>query len=127
MTAPMEWADRGACRGVDQDVFFPDFSLRPKTDGQFETWDIAARRVDRRYCSTCPVRVQCHDHALWNEPDGIWAGLPPYRFAQLRAALGVTLADTPDPTVVGVSRRHVTRIRNGHTPDRPHRITGALA
>lgn len=55
------WMNRGSCRGQDQRIWFP---------GKGQSLERA-----RAICDTCPVRVDCLQHALSN-PDlsGIWAG-----------------------------------------------------
>ena len=62
---PMPWADAAACRGMTA-LMFPHPGDR---DG------IAAAK---RVCATCPVRIECGDHATrWESgavTDGVWAG-----------------------------------------------------
>lgn len=58
------WRDRGRCRGVDPDVFYPE-----EDDAESET---AAKAV----CEHCPVREPCLEHAITRrEKIGIWGGL----------------------------------------------------
>jgi WhiB family redox-sensing transcriptional regulator len=57
----MSWRQRGACRGLDPDVFYP-----VSDDDAGEAKSI---------CSTCSVREPCLEYALANrESDGIWGG-----------------------------------------------------
>lgn len=57
----MSWRQRGACRGLDPDVFFP------VTDDEADE----AKAV----CGTCPVREPCLEHALASrEAEGVWGG-----------------------------------------------------
>lgn len=59
---PQPWAEHGACRGADPDLFFPE-------RGQDTT---RAKKV----CTTCPVRQQCLSYALSHgERFGVWGGL----------------------------------------------------
>ena len=64
-----DWQIRGACRGVDSNVFFhPDFERGVER----ATRDATAKTVCRR----CPVVEECRTHALHvREPYGIWGGL----------------------------------------------------
>ena len=55
------WRDKGACRGIDPDVFYPD------EDDDAEQ----AKAV----CDICVVRQACLEHALSSrEKDGVWGG-----------------------------------------------------
>ena len=60
-TAPMSWATKAACAGVDTALMFP---------GQGDD-----TRPAKAVCDGCPVRAECLDHALrHNENWGIWGG-----------------------------------------------------
>lgn len=78
---PMAWADRGACRGDDQDLFFP-----PPWRGEISAADVD--RV-RPICQACPVFVECHTWALTRETEGIWAATSPKDRRRLRRALSI--------------------------------------
>ena len=57
----LTWRYRGACRGLDPDIFYPasDEEAGP------------AKAV----CGSCPVRQQCLEFALANrEREGVWGG-----------------------------------------------------
>ena len=55
------WLERGACRGLDPQVFYPD----DEDDAS------AAKRI----CAECQVRVTCLEYALsFREKDGVWGG-----------------------------------------------------
>jgi WhiB family redox-sensing transcriptional regulator len=57
----MAWQDKGACRGLETAVFYPD----PEEDGT------EAKAV----CDRCPVRQPCLEWALSNrEKEGVWGG-----------------------------------------------------
>lgn len=57
----MSWRKRGACRGLDPDIFYP---IGEDDSGE-------ARAV----CAVCPVREACLEYALAaRERDGIWGG-----------------------------------------------------
>ena len=75
-TETTSWRAHAACRGMDPDLFFP---LHQATREQ-ET--AAAQAV----CDTCPVQVQCLDHAVaHNERYGIWGKTTPRERRRLRA------------------------------------------
>ena len=55
------WRDKGACRGIDPDVFYP------LTDEDAEE----AKAV----CAVCSVRQACLEFALsTREKEGVWGG-----------------------------------------------------
>jgi WhiB family redox-sensing transcriptional regulator len=57
----MSWRQRGACRGLDPEIFYP-----PSED------DVSEAKM---ICGTCAVREACLEYALDNrEGDGIWGG-----------------------------------------------------
>jgi len=57
----LSWRKRGACRGLDPEVFYPT--------SEEETGDA------KSICGTCAVQEQCLEFALANrEADGIWGG-----------------------------------------------------
>jgi WhiB family redox-sensing transcriptional regulator len=56
-----EWMARGNCAHESPSTFFP-------SDG-------VGVEIARRICATCPVKVQCLEHALINRIDhGVWGG-----------------------------------------------------
>ena len=57
----LRWWERGRCRGVDPDLFFP-------RRGDDTTQAVAV-------CKACPVQVECLEYAIDNdERHGIWGG-----------------------------------------------------
>ena len=55
------WRDKGACRGIDPDVFYPDL-------------DEDAEEA-KAICAVCVVRQACLEHALASrEKEGVWGG-----------------------------------------------------
>lgn len=57
-----DWQERGDCRGVNPDLFFPERGA-PSGPGK----DV---------CDKCPVQQECLSYALFNgEKFGIWGGL----------------------------------------------------
>ena len=59
---PMQWKERGRCKGIDPAVFYPD-------DDEDEGLDA------KEICATCPVREACFEHAITaREKIGVWGG-----------------------------------------------------
>lgn len=57
----LSWRQRGACRGLDPDVFYP-----PSDEEAAEA---------KAICATCTVREPCLEFALsTREAEGIWGG-----------------------------------------------------
>jgi len=55
------WLDRGACRGLDPEIFYPE------TDEEADR----ARAV----CDSCAVQGACLEYALVHrEKEGVWGG-----------------------------------------------------
>ena len=73
---PMPWAERGACRDADPELFFgPDLL---SSDGRREGSAERRRREARAkaVCATCPVLALCAAHALsLPESYGVWGGM----------------------------------------------------
>jgi WhiB family transcriptional regulator, redox-sensing transcriptional regulator len=64
------WLERAACRGDEVDAFYPP--LRPESRAERAEREEAAKEI----CRSCPVRVECLDHAMrHDERYGIWGGL----------------------------------------------------
>jgi WhiB family transcriptional regulator, redox-sensing transcriptional regulator len=58
----MGWQDRGICKGLDPDIWFPSDEGDPNP----------AKKI----CALCPVKLECRDYALKNrEQYGVWGGL----------------------------------------------------
>lgn len=81
---PGDWAERAACRGVDDEIFFPpgvdgSHKGRPPTARMDKDWEDA-----RAVCRRCPVRLECLEFALATGQEyGMWGGLtPPERRAE---------------------------------------------
>ncbi len=57
----LSWRQRGACRGLDPDIFYP-----PSDDDAGEA---------KAVCAQCQVRQACLEFALdTREAEGIWGG-----------------------------------------------------
>lgn len=98
----MAWADDGACKGEDQDLFFP-----PVPPENITALHVAAVRP---ICQACPVFTSCHTHAVRRESDGIWAATSPRDRRRLRKAMGMP---SPLSTVEG----RCTDVAVGLVPD----------
>ncbi len=63
------WQEQAACRGMDLGLFFgPDGERQPEREKR----EAAAKKV----CFSCPVRLQCLEHALtYPENYGVWGGM----------------------------------------------------
>lgn len=58
----MSWQERGACRGIDPEIFFPI--------SDEDAW--RAKEI----CAGCPVRTDCLAFSLQNrERYGVWGGV----------------------------------------------------
>jgi WhiB family redox-sensing transcriptional regulator len=62
---PPNWMVRGACRGVDPELFFP-ISVRGRAVEQIN--------YAKAVCGYCAVGGSCLSYALRTMPDGIWGG-----------------------------------------------------
>lgn len=96
------WEDRGACRGADPALFFPE-------RGQTTT---EAKAV----CATCPVRQQCLAAHL-HEPEGVWGGTTPGQRRRIRVELGATQARAGrPPAACGTDAGYQRHRRDGEQP-----------
>jgi WhiB family redox-sensing transcriptional regulator len=64
-TQKYEWQDDSACKGIDINVFFPDF--RGMSIDNYIKNNIP--------CHKCPVKTECLEHAVEHEEQGIWGGV----------------------------------------------------
>lgn len=76
ITTSLDWKERGACVGADEDLWFPP--VRRKDRRRME--ETPQVREAKRICNEdCPVRDECRDYALDRpEPIGVWGGLDEY-------------------------------------------------
>lgn len=77
-TRPGPWVDRGACVGADPELFYIYGSTSHSRD--------RARAI----CATCPVRLECLEHAIHHEQFGVWGGLSSEEREQIRRDRGMT-------------------------------------
>ena len=60
-----DWRDQAACRQVDPDLFF--------AEGKGAHAQV---RRAKSVCASCPVRLQCAEHAIQaGESWGVWGGM----------------------------------------------------
>lgn len=71
----MDWLERGECRGLPTEWWFPPAPITPEATVQM--------RKAKRICFTCRVRAECLDYGL-TEDYGIWGGLSPKQRQRLR-------------------------------------------
>lgn len=78
----MVWKEFGACRDVDNDLFFDP-----------ESEDIA-----KGICDGCPVLVGCLRHALAKREQGIWGGtndMERYKMREAKPAIDIKIQNHP--------------------------------
>ena len=63
--ASAAWMSRGACHGVDPEMFFPIGGTGPA---------LAQISAARAICAGCTVRQPCLHYAAATMQDGIWGG-----------------------------------------------------
>ena len=64
-----DWQLDAACRGSDAAAFF-------HPEGERGPSRVAREHAAKSVCATCPVLLQCAEHALRvREPYGIWGGM----------------------------------------------------
>jgi WhiB family redox-sensing transcriptional regulator len=72
--------DNAACVGAeDPDIFFP-------TKGGSESREVALAKA---MCDGCAIKLQCLDHGLHHEREGIWGGTTPVERDALRKKLRI--------------------------------------
>jgi WhiB family redox-sensing transcriptional regulator len=79
-----KWMDRGACRGADQDRFYPERGH--------------SVREAKALCRECEVCAECLDYAMVNvERYGIWGGLSEKQRRKLRRDANRTKSQVSGP------------------------------
>lgn len=72
------WKLRGACRGYDQDAWFPERG--------------ASTRAAKSICRQCDVQEECLEYAVnMGEKFGIWGGLSERERRAIRKKRGLTI------------------------------------
>jgi WhiB family redox-sensing transcriptional regulator len=91
---PQDWYRDAACRGLNDDRFFPLTEDSRSLDF-----------VRRAYCNTCPVRQECLDTAMAVGESGYWGGTSTAE----RRALSKNRSRAKCPLCLGRSVRAVDR------------------
>jgi hypothetical protein len=98
----LPWADDAACTDTPLHWWFPGDDLQR----------VPLEAVDT--CNRCPVRAECHDHALRHELYGVWAGTSERARKRLRRTLRIRLVTIDiDPAV----ERAADLLEHGTPPD----------
>jgi WhiB family transcriptional regulator, redox-sensing transcriptional regulator len=84
---PTNWMVRGACRGLDPELFFP-ISVTGRAEEQVN----AAKAV----CGRCKVARSCRSYALRTMPYGIWGGTTMEERVAIRARSAVRSPEQAD-------------------------------
>lgn len=72
------WTTRAACRTEDPELFWPAAERNP--------WDQQQIEKAKAVCNACPVKADCLEWALANEPDeGVWGAHTGRERSELRA------------------------------------------
>ena len=96
VTAPGDWVESAACRGMDPELFFADRGSN--------------NREAKAVCAGCEVRAECLEYAVANaERFGVWGGLSEKERRRLRRgrrnAAGIAVSG---PTIVRPERTRET-------------------
>lgn len=59
------WMSQAACRGMDTDIFFPEFG--------------SSASEAKAVCAGCCVKDQCLEFSTINNEEGVWGGLAKYQ------------------------------------------------
>ncbi len=96
------WSERGLCRQIDAEVFFPE------RDGDDPTPRAQRVAEAKAICALCPVRAECLRDALAkNERFGVWGGLTTRERDRLQGAKGTRPPRTLMPCgTPAAARRH---------------------
>ena len=70
--------DRGACKGIDTNLFYPDKDLFSREE----------ERIFHKMCVECPVMEACLEWGLAHERYGVWGGTTPAQRKAVRKRIG---------------------------------------
>lgn len=70
--ADNNWKYYAACAGADPSQFFPPISARGRNTPQ--KTKIKIEQVVEKFCSKCPVQLECFDYASTFDSSGIFGG-----------------------------------------------------
>lgn len=99
-----KWLPQARCRGVENDLFFPDHGVDVYKSGPTPS---VAKHWERAkdFCLDCPVMLQCGRDFL-GEIEGVYGGYDPIERRRLRLAHSTTVNDLPP----GPRRREYARL-----------------
>lgn len=75
----MKFLSESACLGVSPDLWHPDYTSDDCIDKEEKS---------KQICYSCPVRLECLEYAMENEPYGTWGGLTELERDELRICQG---------------------------------------
>lgn len=104
----MSWSDGAACVDTPRHWWFP-------VDEHGRAIEDRVPLEARLRCDVCPVRVDCHAHALMHEPYGVWAATSEAQRRQLRRAAGIRL-DSDGRVADPVALARTTDLHRRGTP-----------
>lgn len=94
------WMPRGACQGVDPELFFPITAAGPAL-----AQVIAAKAV----CFRCAVRAACLSYALATRQAGIWGGTTQEERHAMRRSSGLPAGEhTAGPGSTNAAAHHLS-------------------
>ena len=100
--------ENGACRGKPTEWWFPLF-------GKGHTLSRLEQRNNKKHataiCGLCPVRLECLEYSLGNEPLGIWGGKDEYERDLIRRSRGVPSTRVGTITIPGSGTRRVAHVQ----------------
>lgn len=74
----VNWVHKGACVGMDTEIFYPDAEEVTKEPGSPGAWQARNWEPAIQVCLDCSVRTQCLEFALaTKEKYGVWGGMTP--------------------------------------------------
>jgi WhiB family transcriptional regulator, redox-sensing transcriptional regulator len=83
-----DWAEHGACKGKDPEIFFPERPPWRHSHLDLQRYKYATV-APKAICSTCPVVDECLNEQLAAVgdvgDDGVWGGTDPFERKAIRA------------------------------------------
>ncbi|PQP17952.1 WhiB family transcriptional regulator [Rhodococcus opacus] len=93
-----KWQLHAQCRNVNANLFFP-------CEGEGKGARLRRERAAKQICTGCPVRPECHDHAVTaDEAFGVWGGTSESERRRLTSEFNRTTS--PTRAAAGLSLRH---------------------
>jgi hypothetical protein len=90
----------GSCTGCDPRIWFPNASR--SNPGKFSQQFQRAtenERIAKQICSTCHIKTDCLNYAVYHEGHGIWGGKNERERAAIRKHLGIEMVEK-GPTII---------------------------